>query len=50
MNNFENVRKRVFKFALNIITVCKELPKTETNRIIINQLLRSCTEQILYTL
>lgn len=43
MNNFENVRKRVFTLALNIIEVCKELPKTEINRIIVNQLLRSCT-------
>ena len=30
-------------FALNIISICKGLQKTDINRIIVSQLLRSCT-------
>src|SRR4030042_2876572 len=39
----EDIRERAFKFALRVIKLCKELPKNETNRVLINQVLRSGT-------
>src|SRR4030067_3197056 len=39
----EDIRERAFKFALRIIKLCKELPKNEINRVLINQVLRSGT-------
>lgn len=39
----EDIRQRTFKFGLRIIALCKELPKNEVNRILINQVLRSGT-------
>ncbi|OGY21317.1 MAG: hypothetical protein A2126_02335 [Candidatus Woykebacteria bacterium GWB1_45_5] len=39
----EDIRERTFKFALRVIKLCKELPKNEINRVLINQVLRSGT-------
>jgi four helix bundle protein len=39
----EDIRERAFKFALRVIKLCKELPKNEINRVLINQVLRSGT-------
>ncbi|MBI2028037.1 MAG: four helix bundle protein [Candidatus Levybacteria bacterium] len=39
----EDIRQRTFKFGLRIIALCKELPRNEVNRILINQVLRSGT-------
>ncbi|OGY26462.1 MAG: hypothetical protein A2Z24_00360 [Candidatus Woykebacteria bacterium RBG_16_44_10] len=43
MRKPEDIRERAFKFALRIIKLCKELPKNEINRVLINQVLRSGT-------
>lgn len=43
MNKFDDVRKRVFTFALNIIRLCSILPRNSGNNVIINQILRSAT-------
>lgn len=43
MKNFEDVRERVFKFALGVIEVSSKLPKNQSNFVIIQQLLRSAT-------
>lgn len=43
MAKFDDVRSRVFTFALNIIKMCNTFPKTESNRVIIRQILRSAT-------
>ena len=40
---YEDIRERAFKFALRVIRLCRELPKDEVNRILINQVLRSGT-------
>ena len=39
----EDIRERSFKFALRIIKLCKELPKNEVNKVLVNQVLRSGT-------
>lgn len=41
MAKFEDVRERVFKFALEIIRLTSLMPKNEGNRVIIRQVIRS---------
>ena len=43
MTKFENVRKRIFSFALDVIDMCNKLPKSESNKIIARQVIRSAT-------
>lgn len=43
MSKPEDIRERTFKFGLRIITLCRELPKDDTNRIMAKQILRSGT-------
>lgn len=38
-----DIYERIFRFVVNVIKLTKLLPKTEENRIIIGQLLRSVT-------
>lgn len=38
-----NLEERTAKFGENIIVICKELPKNEITRPLINQLIRSAT-------
>lgn len=40
---YEPINERAFKFAVRVINLCKSLPKDETNRILINQVIRSAT-------
>ena len=39
----QDIRERSFEFAFRIIALCRQLPKDEVNRILINQVLRSGT-------
>jgi len=39
----EDIRERTFKFGLRIIQFCKQLPRSDVNRVLINQVLRSGT-------
>jgi len=39
----EDIRARTFKFAIRVLKLCKQLPKDEINRILINQVARSST-------
>lgn len=39
----EDIKERAFKFAVRIVALCKSLPKDETNRVLINQIIRSAT-------
>lgn len=41
MKSYEDVRERVFNFTLRIMNLCNNLPKTQSNIVIINQILRS---------
>lgn len=41
--SYEHINGRTFKFAVRVINLCKSLPKDETNRILINQVIRSAT-------
>jgi len=42
--NYElHINKRAFDFAVNVISLCRSLPKDEVNRILINQIIRSVT-------
>src|SRR3989344_5063362 len=43
MKNFEDVRERVFKFALDVIEISSKMPRNQSNFVIIQQLLRSAT-------
>lgn len=43
MGRFEDVRERIFQFVLRIMKLCNYLTKTESNKVIINQLLRAST-------
>lgn len=43
MKKFEDVRERVFLFSLNVIKMCNDLPRTESNKIILRQLICSST-------
>ena len=43
MKKFEDVRERVFQFVLRIMKLCGSLSKTEANKIITSQILRSST-------
>lgn len=38
-----DIRERTFEFALITIGLCRQIPKDEVNRILINQVLRSST-------
>lgn len=39
----QDIRDRTFNFALRVIALCKQLPRNEVNRVLINQVLRSGT-------
>ena len=43
MNEKYNIYRRIFKFVVEVINLVKLLPKTEENKVIIAQLLRSGT-------
>ncbi|MBI4080863.1 MAG: four helix bundle protein [Candidatus Levybacteria bacterium] len=43
MRKPEEIRPRVFKFALRIINLCRSLSKEEVNKILIRQIIRSAT-------
>ncbi len=43
INGPEDIRERTFKFALRIISLSKELPNNEINKVLRNQVLRSGT-------
>src|SRR3989344_4057216 len=43
MKQYEDIRERTFKFGLRVIALCKELPRSDVNRILVNQILRSGT-------
>jgi len=38
-----DINERAFKFAIRVISLCKSLSRDETNRILINQVVRSVT-------
>ncbi len=40
---YQPINERAFKFAVRVINLCKSLHRDETNRILVNQLIRSVT-------
>lgn len=39
----EDIRKRAFRFAVEVINLCRTLPKDEANRVLVYQVIRSAT-------